>query len=48
MAFEAADAFGERVREIYQDLGYTLVVVPRDTVSARARFILETLNLRSM
>jgi predicted ATPase len=45
MSFEAAETFGERVRDIYEHLDYTLVVVPRDTVRARARFIVETLNL---
>jgi predicted ATPase len=45
MAFEAAEAFGERVRHIYERLDYTLVVVPRGPVRARARFIVETLHL---
>jgi predicted ATPase len=43
MTFEAADAFGDRVRSIYVELGYSVVEVPRDTVVARARFILRTL-----
>src|SRR5262245_58244704 len=45
MSFEAAEAFGERVRDIYEHLDYTLVIVPCDTVRARVRFIVETLNL---
>jgi predicted ATPase len=42
MTFEAAEAFGDRVRSIYVELGYSVVEVPRDTVVARARFILQT------
>ena len=45
MTFEAAEAFGERVRSIYAGLGYSVVEVPCDTVVARARFILDTLGL---
>jgi len=45
MAFEAAEAFGERVRDIYERLDYTLVVVPCGPVRTRARFIVETLHL---
>jgi predicted ATPase len=47
MTFESAQAFGERVRHIYEGLGYTVVAVPRDTVGGRARFIVETLRLRA-
>ena len=47
MTFESAQAFGERVRNVYEDLGYTVVVVPRDTIGARARFIVETLEVRA-
>ena len=47
MTFEAARAFGERVRNAYEDLGYTVVVVPRDTIGARARFIVETVEVRA-
>jgi predicted ATPase len=39
MTFEAARAFGERVREVYVDLGYTIVDVPRDSVEMRTRFV---------
>ena len=45
MTFEAAKAFGERVRDIYVQLGYSVVDVPRDTIVARVRFILDTLGL---
>jgi len=47
MTYEAAEAFGERVRSIYVELGYSLVDVPRDTVVARARFILDTLGFNA-
>ena len=45
MTCEAAEAFGRRVRGIYVELGYSVVDVPRDTVAARARFILDILGL---
>jgi predicted ATPase len=45
MTFEAAEAFGECVRSIYVQLGYSVVDVPRDTIVARVRFILDTLGL---
>ena len=45
MTFEAAEAFGERVRRLYIENGYSVVDVPRDTVVARARFIVDTLNV---
>ena len=41
MTFESAQAFGERVREVYLNLGYTIVDVPRDSVETRTRFIAE-------
>jgi predicted ATPase len=43
MTPEAADAFGRRVRDIYIDLGYTVLDVPCDTVEARARYVLDAL-----
>jgi predicted ATPase len=46
MTFEAAADFGERVRNIYVELGYSIVDVPRDTVVARAQFILDAVGLR--
>jgi predicted ATPase len=45
MTFEAAEAFGKRVRSIYVELGYSVVDVPCNTVVARAQFILDTLGL---
>ena len=45
MTFESAQAFGERVREVYRDLGYTIVDVPRDSVERRTRFIAEHVGL---
>lgn len=39
MTFEAAQSFGERVRSVYIDLGYTIVDVPQDSPASRARFI---------
>jgi predicted ATPase len=45
MTFEAAEAFGDHVRDISERLDYTLVVVPPAPVHTRARFILETLHL---
>jgi predicted ATPase len=44
MTFEAAAAFGDRVRQIYLELGYRVVDVPRDAVVARAPFILDALR----
>jgi predicted ATPase len=41
MTFEAAQAFGDRVRKVYLELGYTILDVSRDSVEARARFIAE-------
>ena len=45
MTFEAAAAFGDRVRRIYVELGYSVVDVPCNTIVARTRFILDTLGL---
>ncbi len=44
MTFEQAAAFGDRVRTIYVDLGYSVVDVSRESVAARARFIVDTLS----
>jgi predicted ATPase len=41
MTFESAQVFGDRVRQVYLDLGYTIVEVPRDSVETRAIFIAE-------
>jgi predicted ATPase len=45
MTCKAAAAFGERVRSIYDELGYSVVDVPCDAIAARVRFILDTLGL---
>jgi predicted ATPase len=42
MSFPDAAAFGQQVRAIYQQLGYTLLEVPRATVTERASFVLRT------
>lgn len=41
MSFEDAAAFGRRVQEIYDELGYTIVVVPRGSAAERGAFIRE-------
>lgn len=45
MTYESAETFGKRIRGLYLELGYSVVDVPRGTVAARARFILDTLGL---
>ena len=45
MTYETAKAFGDRVRQIYVEHGYAVVDVPRDTVIARAEFILDRLGV---
>jgi predicted ATPase len=45
MTVAEAAAFGDRIRDIYVDLGYPVVEVPRDTIAARTQFVLETLGL---
>lgn len=44
MTYEAAEVFGKRVREIYVEQGYSVIDVPRDSVKARAQFILNRLD----
>ena len=44
MTFEAAAVFGERVREVYSDLGYRVIDVPKDTIVARAEFVIDALG----
>ncbi len=39
MTLEEADAFGQRIREVYAALGYTIADVPRGTPTQRAAFI---------
>ena len=43
MSFEEASMFGERVRVIYQKLGYQLVNVPLQSIAERTTFLLERL-----
>jgi len=40
MSYEAASRFGEALRKIYEELGYSLVDVPRVPPEERAKFIL--------
>ena len=47
MTFESARSFGDRVREVYLDLGYTIIDVPRDSVETRTRFIAEHVRARA-
>ena len=47
MTFESAQSFGDRVREVYLDLGYTIIEVPRDSVETRTRFIAEHVRART-
>lgn len=44
MTFEAAAEFGERVRRVYADLGYSIIDVPKDTIAARAEFVIDALG----
>ena len=44
MSLEAADAFGARLRQIFDALGYQLVELPRDSACARADFILDAVR----
>lgn len=44
MTPEAAEAFGERVRTVYVDLGYTLVDVPTGSPAVRAERIVRTVG----
>ena len=41
MTFESSQAFGERVRQVYLDLGYSIIEVPRDLLERRTKFIAE-------
>jgi predicted ATPase len=46
MPFEAARAFGEVLRTVYEELGYELVDVPEDTPLARVKFVLSVVSDR--
>jgi predicted ATPase len=39
MTFDAARAFGDRVRVVYDELGYRVVDVPHDSPARRAAFV---------
>ena len=47
MTFKTTQSFGDRVREVYVDLGYTIIEVPRDSVETRTRFIAEQVRART-
>jgi len=44
MSFEAANAFGDNVRKIYQNCDYSIIDVPYVSPEERAHFIIEQLN----
>ena len=44
MSYPQAQAFGNRVADIYRSLGYTLIEVPKTAPQARATFIYEQLQ----
>ena len=49
MTYDEACRFGRSMRRVYQDLGYDLVEVPRDTPEGRADFILtEIMSARDL
>jgi predicted ATPase len=41
MTYESAAAFGKRVLEVYEELGYVILDLPRSTPVERARLILD-------
>ena len=45
MNFQQAADFGERAREIYRELGYDLIQVPRLSIDQRAEFIYDQIQL---
>jgi predicted ATPase len=44
MSFEAAKAFGDEVRVIYRDYGYSLINIPYMSAEERVQFIIEHLD----
>jgi len=44
MSFAAAREFGNRMRDVYRELGYRTVDVPCDSCEGRARFILDSVR----
>jgi len=47
MSFSDANVFGERVKEVYIKLGYTVVEVPFGTPEERAQFILNEISIQN-
>jgi len=47
MTYEMAKLFGDRIRDIYVELGYGLVDVPRDTIAIRTDLILRAIGTAS-
>lgn len=45
MSFRLSQEFGNRLRRIYRNLGYTLVEVPRASANERSRFIVESIEI---
>jgi len=44
MSFSDANAFGERVKEVYLKLGYIIIEVPFCSLEERAQFIINEIN----
>lgn len=44
MSFEAANQFGNNIRDIYLNLGYKLIDVPFESAEIRAQFIINTIT----
>ena len=44
MSFRDAAAFGDQLRDIYEELGYVLVEVPRAPVGERAAFVIRAVS----
>ena len=39
MTFDQAQWFGDNIRKLYEDLGYSIIEVPTETPNKRAEFI---------
>lgn len=44
MTYEQAAAFGERVREVYEQFGYTIAELPRAPVEDREAFVMDAVS----
>jgi predicted ATPase len=44
MSFKQAHSFGDKIREIYTDLGYQLIDVPLGSPTSRAEFVMKTIK----